>query len=156
MSEKREVHTATLLRDGRVLIAGGVAYGGIGIFLGSLVSAEIYTPAMLVPAPVLTSLSEKGQGAIFHAGTPHVAAPDDPAESGDILDISCTGLSRESAMLPHVSIGGRIVGIVSVTGSPGSCRIRVRVPSGIAAGSSVPVRLIYFGRPSNDVTIAVR
>ena len=43
MTALRETHSATLLADGRVLIAGGVAHGGIGIFHGSLVSAELYT-----------------------------------------------------------------------------------------------------------------
>ena len=45
MTVPRETHTATLLRDGRVLIAGGLSYGGIGIFNGTTASAELYTPA---------------------------------------------------------------------------------------------------------------
>jgi hypothetical protein len=42
MNARREVHTATLLNNGRVLVAGGLWYGGIGDFRGSLASAELY------------------------------------------------------------------------------------------------------------------
>jgi hypothetical protein len=161
MAADRELHTATLLKDGRVLLTGGVSYGGIGIFRGSLASAELYTPEVLVPAPALVSLSGdgRGQGAIFHAGTSHVAAPDDPATAGEILDISCTGLSSESVIPPQVVIGGRMAEVISfgkASGVSGMNQIRVRVPSGVAPGPAVPARLTYIHRPSNEVTIAVR
>jgi hypothetical protein len=55
MTAPRSVHQATLLNDGRVLITGGVYYGGIGIFFGSLSSAELYVPPSL-PVPVVTDL----------------------------------------------------------------------------------------------------
>jgi hypothetical protein len=160
MAGPREVHTATLLNDGRVLITGGSSFGGIGLFFGSLASAELYTPAVLVPPPALISLSGtgKGQGAIFHARTSHAAAPDDPAAIGEDLDIDCTGLSNESVIPPQVAIGGRMAEVVSfgdAPGIPGRNQVRVRVPSGIAPGPAVPVRLTYIGRVSNDVTIAV-
>src|SRR5205814_1524597 len=62
MAAARSTHTATLLRDGRVLVAGGVSYGGIGIFHGSLSSAEIYTPDVLVSGPSLVAVSGDGRG----------------------------------------------------------------------------------------------
>jgi hypothetical protein len=50
MAISREWHTATLLNDGTVLITGGDQLYGI------LASAEIYTPAVLVPALIVTDL----------------------------------------------------------------------------------------------------
>lgn len=159
MTTARETHTATVLRDGRVLVAGGVSYGGIGIFHGSIASAELYTPDVLVPAPALVSVSGDGhgQGAIFHAGTTHVAAREDPAAAGEDLDIECTGL--DSLNPPQVAIGGRMAAVQTVSnapGLPGVKHVRVRLPAGIEPGPAVPVRLSYVDRPSNEVTIAVR
>ena len=161
MAATRETHTATLLGSGRVLVAGGVSYGGIGIFGGSLASAELYHPDVLVPGPALVSVSGDGhgQGAIFHAGTTHVAAPEDPAVAGENVDINCTGLSVDSAIPPQVAIAGRMAIVESVSqvpGVPGVKQVRVRVPTGIEPGPAVPVRLTYVDRPSNEVTIAVQ
>ena len=161
MAAARETHTSTVLKDGRVLVAGGVTYGGIGIFGGSLASAELYSPDVLVPGPALVSVSGDGggQGAVFHAGTTHLAAPDDPAAVGESVDFYCTGLTTGSVIPPQVAIGGRMAAVLAVSTVPGTAgvnQVRVRVPSGIAPGPSVRVRLTYVDRPSNTVTMAVR
>jgi len=68
-------HTATLLLDGSVLVAGGYS-----LWPGATASAEIYRPSVLIPPPVLYSVSGdgRGQGAILHAGTAQIASPDRP------------------------------------------------------------------------------
>ena len=161
MTTARETHTATLLKDGKVLFAGGVAYGGIGIYYGATVSAELYSPDMPVPAPVLNSVSGDGhgQGAIFHAGTRNLVTVDDPAAVGESVDIYCTGLGAGSVIPPQVAIGGRMAALLSiaeVAGAPGVNQVRVRIPSGVGPGPAVRVRLSYIDRPSNEVTIGVR
>ena len=153
-------HTATMLGDGRVLIAGGTSYGGIGILNGSLDSAELYLPDTPMQAPRLVSVSGdgRGQGTIFHAGTTYAATSDDPAAVGEEIDITSTGLSG-SVFAPQVAIGGRIASVVSITRThslAGVSQVRVRVPRGIASGPAITVRLFHMDRPTNAVTIAVR
>ena len=116
---------------------------------------------MLVSGPALVSQScdGRGQGATFHAGTTHVAGPDDPAAAGESVDIYCTGLTTGSVIAPRVAIGGRLAAVLAmstVPGAPDVNQVRVRVPSGIAPGPAVPVRLTYADRPRNTVTMAVR
>ena len=156
MVTPRCCHTATLLNDGKVLIAGGTV--GFG---GTLASAELYTPLLLVTAPSLFSVSDDGQvqGAILHATTQQLVSSDNPAIAGEALEIYLTGLADGSVIPPQVSIGGRMTEILyfgNAPGLPGVNQVNVRVPSGVAAGAAVPVRLTYIGRPSNEVTIGVR
>jgi hypothetical protein len=161
MTAARGSHSATVLGNGNVLIAGGVSYGGIGIYYGASASAELYSPDVRVPGPALSSVSGdgQGQGAIFHAGTRNLVTADDPAAVGESVDIYCTGLAAGGLIPPQVAIGGRMaallaVGTVPVT--PGVNQLRVRVPSGITSGPAVSVRLTYLDRPSNEVTIGVQ
>jgi hypothetical protein len=156
MAGNRENHTATLLPDGTVLVAGGWRFG-----VGSTASAEIYHPRVLVPSPALFSLSGdgKGAGAILHAATQQIVSPSNPAVAGEALEVFGTGLIDESAILPQVAIGGRMAEVLYFGKAPGYAglnQINVRVPSGVAPGHSVSVRLNYLGRSSNEVTISIK
>jgi uncharacterized protein (TIGR03437 family) len=135
--------------------------GGFSGWPQPTASAEIYRPAVLAPAPVLLSLSQDGQrqGAILHAGTPRIASSTDPATAGEVLEIYCTGLVDGSAIPPQIAVGGRVAEILffgEAPGLPGLNQVNIRMPSGVAPGSAVPVHLIYLGRASNQVTIGVQ
>jgi hypothetical protein len=158
MPTPREWHTATLLNDGRALIAGGA---DSSISFAGIATAEFYTPAVQVPAPALFSLSGdgKGQGAIWHAQTGQIAASQNPAVAGEILAMYTTSLGAASVIPPQVAIGGLLGEILffgDAPGYPGFTQVNVRVPLGIAPGPAAPVRLLYLGRASNEVTIGVR
>jgi hypothetical protein len=173
MTASRAGQSATLLNDGTVLIAGGYCYAGIGQLCGVSASAELYTPPVLVPAPVLFSVSGdgRGQGAVLHAGTRRmalsrsamfgeVATWDHAAVVGEVLELYGTGLGQGSSRLvPDVTFGGRRPQVLFVGNASGLTRVNqvdVRVPGGVVPGPAVPVRLIYLGRTSNEVTIGVR
>ena len=152
----RHFHTSTLLDDGTVLIAGG-----FNIFPSATSSAEIYRPAVSVPAPLLFSLSRdgKGQGAIWDAIAGLVASPVMPAVAREILSMYTSGLSEGSVIPPQVSVGGKLAEVLffgDTPGYPGFNQVNVRMPAGVSPASAVPVRLIYLGRSSNAVTIAVQ
>jgi hypothetical protein len=156
VTQSREGHGATLLPDGKVLMSGGWVCCGY-----SIATAEIYHPAVLAPSPALFSLSGdgRGQGAIWHAASGQLASPGAAAFAGEVLAMYTTGLLDGGVIPPQVSIGGRLAQILffgNAPGYPGFNQVNFRVPSGVAPGSAVPLRLTYLNRPSNEVTIAVQ
>jgi Galactose oxidase, central domain len=159
MRTARELHTATLLSDGRVLMAGGDDER-YWIPETILSSAELYTPAVVVPAPVLLSLSgeKNGQGAVWHSATGQIASPQNPAAAGEVLSMYTTSLMEGGVVPPQVAIGGKLAEILffgDAPGYPGYFQVNFRVPDAVAPGSAIAVRLTYLGRPSNAVTIGV-
>jgi hypothetical protein len=162
MITSRCCHTATLLNTGQVLIVGGItsSQGYSSYQPINVITAELYAPAVMIPAPVLFSLSSdgKGQGAIWDAITGKVASPSAPAVPGEILSMYTKALGHGSVIPPQVAVGGRLSEILyfgDAPGYPGYSQVNFRVPDGITPGSAVRVRLIYLGRSSNEVTIAM-
>jgi hypothetical protein len=78
--QSEEGHTATLLPDGTVLLAGGWICCGF-----SAANAEIYLPAVSTSSPVLYSLPVGTQRAIWYATTGQIASASSPAVAGDVL-----------------------------------------------------------------------
>jgi hypothetical protein len=157
MADKSGInHKATLLKDGRVLITGGY-----DTLVFALSSAELYTALVFVPPPALFSLSGdgRGQGAIWHAQTGQIASADNPAVAGEALSMYTTSLIKGGVIPPQVAVADKLAEVLffgDAPGYPGYFQVNFRMPSGVAPGSAVSVRLTYIGRPSNAVTIGVQ
>jgi hypothetical protein len=159
MTAPREFQTATLLNSGDVLLAGGAASENAGN--RTTASAELYHPLSPSSPPALFSLSGDGmgQGAIWHATTGQLASPQSPASAGEFLSMYVSGLAEGGAIPPQVSVGGRLAEIRffgDAPAYPGYYQVNFSLPSGLPPGPSVPVRLNYLSRTSNEITIAVQ
>ena len=157
MLSARFDHTATLLQDGTILVAGGTANANGG---SPGARAEIYHPAVLISAPVLFTLSGGGQqGAIWHATTGELASSASPAIAGEILSMYTVNLASHGGIPPQVSVGGQLAQVLFFGDAPGYAgynQVNFRVPTGVNPGTSVSVRLTYLGRSSNAVSIDVQ
>jgi hypothetical protein len=152
----RTGHTATLLADGTVLLAGGSPAIAASAYLKD---AELFHPSMSLPSPVLYALPRTAQGAIWHATTGQVATSSNPVVAGEILSTYTSNLIEGSVIPPQVAIGGRLAEILyfgDAPAYPGYSQVNFRVPNGIGPGAAVPVRMNYLGRSSNEVTLAVQ
>ena len=156
MNTSRGLASATLLLNGQVLFAGGIQY-----LNSPLASAEVYRPAVNIAAPALFTLpgGAQEQGAVWNGVTGQIASSAKAATAGDVLSMYTTSLFEGGVIPPQVAIGGKLAQILffgDAPGYPGYFQVNFVVPSGVAPGTSVPIRLTYLGRSSNAVTLGVQ
>jgi hypothetical protein len=141
-------YTANLLNDGRVLITGGVYYDDTNPIIRG--GAVIYTPVYLDRARLCTP-SDPGPALTL-------LPPLTSGQAGGTLEVFFTGLVPGSVIPPRVSIGGRFAEVLSfgeASAQPGLGQVKVVAPDSATPGASLPVRLFYMGRISNEAMVEV-
>jgi hypothetical protein len=116
MTTGRHEHMATLLPDGRVLIAGGISIWGIG----PTSSAELYVPSLLKPALIVTDL--RFDSAVVPPGASYSA------------DISGSGLTAETFFDARFTSPGSSRSAVVLNWQKGSVESH-DVPTGLGVGT---------------------
>ncbi len=101
----------------------------------------------------------KGPGAIWHATTGQLVSSQSPAMAGELVSMYAGGLVSGGLIPPQIAVGGKAAAIQffgDAPGYPGYSQVNFRLPSGVAGGTTVPVNLMYLGRASNQVTLALQ
>lgn len=136
---------------------------------------DIVTVAPVQPGIFTVDQSGAGQGAILNAAN-ELASPTRPARAGEIVQVFGTGLGSTTPAVASgepapsnppatvnnpvtVTIGGLNAPVHFAGLAPGFVglyQVNVQVPSGVRAGSAVPLVLTQAGVGSNTVTLAVQ
>ena len=143
---------------------------------GNLSSPMAVTIAAAAPGIYSIDSTGKGQGAILGPDGKTLADASHPVKVGEVIVIFCTGLGEldnpvaagmpapsaplsRTANTVTATIGGLPAQVAFAGLSPGFAglyQVNVTIPTGVAAGSQVPVTISAAGQTSATVTIAVK